>query len=772
MAAGKWYFQQLFVDGKRRTRARSPNQGYYYITAKDPKTGKETPRDPNAHFVFTPGEIKPWADRAEANVVVYHSWETSRLRIAAVDDGQRLVSFTGRAAWAFEYWGPKQRYYVENIREALDAPGEWYLERATGTLYYYPMPGEDLGRMEVVAPRLTRLVEFRGVPDAGKLVEYVTLRGLVFSHEDWTLEPQGHSDPQAAVTVPAAIMADGARNCAIEACEVSHVGDYAIWLRRGCKDNRIQRNRLVDLGTGGVWIGEAGMAPSDETESSGNLVDNDHIFDGGHVYPAGVGVWVGQSSRNTIFHNEIHDLCYSGMSIGWTWDDAPNRCHHNTIECNHVHHVMNGVLSDGGAIYTLGVSPGSVIRNNVFHDVISYPSPPYGWGIYLDATTGGYLVEKNVVYNIHSGCLMYSNGGHEHTIRNNVFAYSAHYGLWPFWEKRPNTFQRNIVYLTQGTLFWPGSGGSLTDRLAAKEPLGVWDENLYWHVGGPQEIRFFRRDLAQWQSLGLDRRSQIADPKFVDAAGHDFRLKPDSPAIALGFVLIDTSRVGLYGDAAWVAEARQVKHPKTVLPAPPPAPQPKQISDDFEKTEVGALPEGAVVSGEGMGALIRVTDERAASGKHSLKITDSKTIYPSWQPHFYYEPHLIEGTVRQSFDLWLGRDAVLFAEWRDESGYAQYYGPSVTIDASGKVSAAGKVLTTVPTSAWVHVEIEAPLGRASTKKFTLTLVPPNGPRQVFTNLPTTGQDFSELHWIGFVSPTAADAVYYLDNVCIQRVDRK
>jgi hypothetical protein len=631
------------------------------------------------------------------------------------------------------------------------------------------MPGEDLTKAEVVAPRLTRLVELRGRPDAGKFVEHVTFRGLAFHHEDWTLEPQGHSDPQAAVTVPAAILADGARHCAIEACEVAHVGDWAIWLRRGAKNCRIVRNRLCDLGVGGVRIGEAAMAAIDQAESSDNLVDNNHVFDGGHVYPAGVGVWVAQSSRNRISHNDIHDFFYSGMSIGWNWDDAPNRCHHNVIEHNHVHHLMKGVLSDGGGIYTLGTSPGSIIRNNVFHDVWPYHTPPIGWGIYLDATSSGYLVENNVVYNTQSGGLMYANGGHEHVIRNNVFAFSADHVLWPFWEKRPNTFRQNIVYFTQGTLFWPPAERSLNDRLAARESPGTWDENLYWHPGGAGALRFFRRDLARWQVLGLDRRSLLADPLFVSAGDHDFRLQPGSPALGLGFRPIDTGGVGLYGEAAWVDEARRVKHPKTVLPPSAPAGQPKEIDDGFEHSAVGSSPENAVVSGERAGASIRVSDERAASGRQSLKFVDRKGLEPSWEPHLFYQPRLTAGRVRQGFDLWLGRGALLFTEWRDDTPYPECVGPSVTFDGSGNVSFGGRVLTAVPAECWVRVEIEAALGEATPREFTLTVTPPNAPPRKFAHLAFPGNDFHELHWLGFVSNATVDSVFHVDNVRIKRV---
>lgn len=781
VAQGKWWFQQLWVSGQRRTRCRTPNEGFLRMASKAPPAiegGKAVPRDQTA-FIYQGQDLQVWPDLAEAQVVVYHSWETSRLRVAEVRPGEHLVRFTGPAAWPFENWEKKQRYYIENVRAALDAPGEWHLDRASGTLSYLPLPGEDMAKVEVIAPRLTSLVELRGQPDAGNFVSHVTLRGLALHHEDFVLEPTGHSDPQAVVTAPAAVMADGARHCALEGCEIAHTGDYALWLRRGCQDCRVAKNRMFDLGVGGVRIGEAAMPPSDQTESSRNLVDNNHLFDGGHVYPAGVGVWVAQSSHNRIEHNEIHGFRYSGMSIGWNWDDAPNRCHHNTIAWNHVHHVVNRVLSDAGAIYTLGVSPGSVIRNNVFHDVWAYENPPFGWGVYLDATTGGYTVENNVVYNIHSGCLMYSNGGHENVVRNNIFARGANHTLWPFWEKRPNTFRQNIVYMTQGTLFVPFTEGTLRQRLADKEPLGDWNQNLYWHAGG--EMQFFRHDFAEWQALGLDRDSRIADPKFANPAAGDFRLAADSPALALGFTPIDTSSVGLYGDPEWVREGRAAARAPgayapgshapgstTELPPPPPPPGPKEVADDFETTPVGASPNDANAGGEDRGASIRVSDEQAAGGKHSLKVIDKAGIQPSWQPHFFYEPHLTTGTVRQAFDVRLAPGNLFFTEWRDDTAYPGCIGPSVTLDGTGRVMVAGKTLATVPVGKWVRFEIVAALGKGS-RKYTLQVTPAGSPTLTFADLPFAGDRFRELHWLGFVSTAEVDTAFYLDNLEIKRV---
>jgi len=455
------------------------------------------------------------------------------------------------------------------------------------------------------------------------------------------------------------------------------------------------------------------------------------------------------------------------MSIGWNWNDSPNRTHHNIIEFNHVHHLGHGVLSDAGMIYCLGVSPGSIIRNNIFHDMWPYTNPPFGWGIYLDATSGQYLVESNVVYNTLSGGLMYNNGGHEHVIQNNIFALSANYALWPYYEKRPNTFRHNIVYLTQGELFIPHGQPSLNDRLAAKESLGDWDQNLYWHTGGADELQFFRRTFAEWQELGVDRNSRIADPDFVNAAAADFRLKRNSPALKLGFLPIDFSHVGLYGDGSWAKESCHADCRLTPLPAPPPAVKPLMIDDGFETTPVGNHPANTQVSGEEQGASIRVSDERAASGTHSLKVRDSKTLQPSWQPHFYYEPHYRKGAVQQSFDVWLATNAQFIVEWRDSSPYPKNVGPSALFDGSGKVIAGGKTLAQIPAETWIHVEIQGMLGKDAPRSFDLVLKPANAPAQKFSGLPISGPDFHELHWLGFSSTALADTFFYLDNLVLK-----
>jgi len=188
---GDWYFHQLFVNGQRRTRARTPNTGY--LRTDGPLPGFENPhahrtnREAKMGFRFRKGDLKNWPNLEDVNIFVYHSWTASLHWIKELDEKNGIVRFTAPSNWPMGWWERKQRYHVENYLEALDSPGEWYLERTTGTLYYWPLPGEDMATAEVVAPVLEQLVVFRGDREGGKVVHDIVLRGLSFQHADWRI---------------------------------------------------------------------------------------------------------------------------------------------------------------------------------------------------------------------------------------------------------------------------------------------------------------------------------------------------------------------------------------------------------------------------------------------------------------------------------------------------------------------------------------------------------------------------------------------------------
>ena len=184
---GSWYFSQLWIDGQRRFRPRMPKKGYYTIMADVPPSpaaqGKGYDR-----FQFRPGDMRgTWSNQSDIEALCFQTWSMARMRVAAIDaHDENVVTFTGHTA-ALDPWAalPKgNRYLLENVKEALSEPGEWYLDRPTGELTYIPMPGERIDHAEIIAPRLDHLIELRGDPERqAASVEYLLSRPALPAHQ-------------------------------------------------------------------------------------------------------------------------------------------------------------------------------------------------------------------------------------------------------------------------------------------------------------------------------------------------------------------------------------------------------------------------------------------------------------------------------------------------------------------------------------------------------------------------------------------------------------
>ena len=534
VASGGWAFAQLFVNGERRPRPRLPADANYLIegSAWPSAAAKGLGYD---RFRFTAGELdSSWHRLGDVEVIAFHNWSVSRLRIASIDDEKRVVTFTGAtpamADWASLKSG--NRYIVENVREALGRPGEWYLDLGDGVLTYAPKPGERPENCEFVAPRLEQLLVLRGNVANRAWVSNVTIQGLAFAHTVFVSGPNGYICPQSERELPAAISGLGARDCAILDCQVSKTASWGIELGIGCRDNRIERCTLADLGAGGIRLGSHEIPRDDEVTASRQIVRDCLIAYAGRIHPAGVGILVGQSPNNIVEHNEIHDLYYTGISLGWTYGYGRSLATHNTVASNHVWNIGQGVLSDMGGIYNLGNARGTVIRGNHVHDVVS--AVYGGWGIYLDEGSCEVLVEGNLVHDMEASPF-HQHYGRDNVIRNNILAFGKSAQVMRS-RVEPHCsfiFERNIFYWSHGTFFGDNFGdGNL-----------VFRDNLYWDCLG-RPPNFGGSSLKVWRGKGQDVRSVFADPHFVDAARRDFRLQPDSPAASIGFEPIDVSRAG------------------------------------------------------------------------------------------------------------------------------------------------------------------------------------------------------------------------------------
>jgi hypothetical protein len=405
--ANDWYFRNLFVNGKRAIRARFPNR-----SAKDyairlhgyGKGGADTPET----VTVDPQYVADWKNLTDVEVVGFKNWASYHKRIQQVDKATGACtmmlpnnSYSGRNMLT-----SKRYAFFENALELLDEPGEWYLDRTDEKLYYMPREGEELSKVAVIAPKLESVVVIEGT--AEKPVKNLSFQGLTFSHGADRLPPEGHQGQQAGLNYgapppPSKITATYLLDSAFVGCTVSQGGGMGISLLEGACGNRIEGCHLHDLGNNGIQIHGPmeGKKPVEEKIPKNNRVENNYVHDCGTVYLGSCGIFVGAGQGTIISHNEVADLPYTGISVGWVWGATPSPICRNTIEWNYIHNVMREVC-DGGPIYVLGFQPESSIRFNHIHGVRRGPyahiSP--NPALYFDSGGSGFLVKENLLYDI------------------------------------------------------------------------------------------------------------------------------------------------------------------------------------------------------------------------------------------------------------------------------------------------------------------------------------------------------------------------------------
>lgn len=458
--SGQWSFRQLFVNGRRATRARTPGRDasrpWWLIRNATPTESEDQP-----FAVTLDGPIVRWSNPGEVELVCIYNNEGGRKRLASinVDDQKLQVAPPHR-------WNPKafgfdwqlsvpttgKACYLENALEMLDQPGEWYLDRRTGILYYWPQPDEDLSRAEVIAPVVQKtLLAVIGTRE--RPVFNLAFEGIQVAHVDWPLPAWGYNglfscnvatgtkDKPGHRFIEAAVEFEHARHCHFTRGGVAHVGGMALCLRDGTAFNRIEGNEIGDVGGGGIGAGGCNVAggylfaapPPSPGDYKGYSIANNHVHHVGTDYHGGTGICLYLAQDSTLAHNLVHDTAYCGIMVAGSQDPNVPFARNNVIEFNHIYNCMKTTV-DGAGLYATfaNYGEGTRIRGNLIHDTqwnafgrgvvasgILDTIPCHG--LYLDGSNTGCRYENNVVYRNAGGPLLFNSHESKNQWRDNLF---------------------------------------------------------------------------------------------------------------------------------------------------------------------------------------------------------------------------------------------------------------------------------------------------------------------------------------------------------------
>ncbi|MFG2648909.1 right-handed parallel beta-helix repeat-containing protein [Streptomyces sp. NPDC048436] len=412
--------RQLFVDGKRALRARGEACAANICDAT--KTGMTG---------ATATGIREWRRPTGADAVIKVRWRDYHCRIASVD-GDRMTfaqpcwtnsaSGTNRTGPAWDSTTvDSSRYsqvaFFENARELLDEPGEFVWDAEDRTVTYLPRKGENMSHARVLTPVTEQLMVIDGAHD-------LRVQGIGFAYAAYRRPStdEGYAGTQAGLTLTgasgpvdhagrhytkpsAALTVRGGRHVAVSGGEFTHLGGAGVVLEAGTKDTSVTRSRFSDLSSGAVYVGDTEPQPAAELAGERNTVAYNTIRGAGAEYTDAVGIWAGYEAELTVDHNTLEDLPYSGISVGWGWNQPEAQksvLRDNRVTGNRITDVMRveHAQHDGGAIYTQGAQPGTVVSGNYINRSAYGNTERDGNGIYLDEQSSYIRVEGNVITRI------------------------------------------------------------------------------------------------------------------------------------------------------------------------------------------------------------------------------------------------------------------------------------------------------------------------------------------------------------------------------------
>jgi len=511
---------ELFCGGERMRVARWPDDGWAHIARvieSGPAPWRNHPSDRLGAFEYEGDRPERWKSAPGVWLQGYwcFDWSSETIRVKSVEVEKRQITLLEQHHYGIGSGNPApRRYCALNLLEELDQPGEYYLDRDTGFLYFWP-PKPLAGNEVVLSTLRTPLVQLREA-------SFVTIQGL-------TLEMGcGHG-----------IEMTGGTGNRIAACVVRNMGHEGIIIRDGEK-HQVAACDLYDLGTSGLSLSGGDRKT---LTPCGHEALNNHIHHVSrrrrtHAYPVhleGVGI--------RLAHNLIHDTPH--QAIGLSGND-------HVIEYNHIHH--SGLESDDCGAFYMGRNPserGNLIRYNFWHETGSDFSHG-SCAVYFDDGTGGQTVFGNVFYRAAGGDFgaVFVHGGHDNLVDNNVFVECKRAvghapwddACWNEWLAGDLWRQRLLeeVDITQ-----PPYSDRYPDLKGFLDPV---PKKRFNRATRNVAVRCDTFSKGDWETDNNWITKE--DPGFVDAGQLDFQLRDDSPVFdrVHGFERIPFDRIGLYRD--------------------------------------------------------------------------------------------------------------------------------------------------------------------------------------------------------------------------------
>ncbi len=503
-------------------------------------------------------------------------------------DGNAIIF--GRGGWqkrnnlspSSSLFNTDSRFFIENVFEELDTPGEWYLDTEKNILYYKPAQGMDLSGAKVEAGVLKRLIEFKG--SRQNPVCHINLSGFRFAHTATTYlekyEPASNGD--WGIHRGGAVFFEGAQDCAVENSFFDAVGGNAVFISNHNRRIRVYGNTFTETGDSAVCLvgdtyvdinrklpcpacgakGRWDFGPVPKDYPADCVISNNLMHHLGIYGKQTAGVFMAKTIKNTVSHNHIHHVPRASICINdpfWGGHIIEYNDIHDTVLETNDHGSFNswGRTRYWCVLHAHGLDnperfvhePGDVkqdakfttiIRNNRIREkVVEEYKLAYGstnMGITMDDGSTNFHVYNNLVI----GAGVQNRDGSYRVIENNIFINpSKGLGYHVGHVNSGDRFTRNITTQEEGkTFFWiiqPGNDKWIDDM----------DYNVYY---GTSAFSDSARSLKEWQRQGRDKHSLMTDPMFVDPENGDYRVKPGSPALKLGFKNFDMNNFGLLPD--------------------------------------------------------------------------------------------------------------------------------------------------------------------------------------------------------------------------------